>query len=89
MKTGIASDELKGRLPALKDWTQSTSVLYGYWSGLFCYAYSISILLPPQLSMGKSFTPTVVSHITDSMATLNQFQYEPEYLGISASTTNI
>lgn len=25
MKTGVASDELKGRLPALKDWTQSTS----------------------------------------------------------------
>jgi cell division protein FtsI (penicillin-binding protein 3) len=37
---------------------------------------------------GKVFTPTVVSHITDSYGDIvKQFQYEPEYLGISASTT--
>ncbi len=87
-KTGVANDELKGRLPALKDWTQSTSYYMAIGQGFSVTPIQLVSAAAAIVNGGKVFTPTVVSHITDSYGDIvKQFQYEPEYLGISASTT--
>ncbi|HNK94458.1 MAG TPA: penicillin-binding protein 2, partial [Leptospiraceae bacterium] len=88
MKTGIASDELKGRLPALKDWTPSTSYYMAIGQGFAVTPIQLVSAAAAIVNGGKVLTPTVVSHIANSYGeVIKQFQYEPEYIGISQSTT--
>lgn len=88
MKTGVASDEQKGRLPALKDWTPSTSYYMAIGQGFSVTPIQLVSAAAAIVNGGKVLTPTVVSHITDSYGEIvKQFQFEPEYLGISEITT--
>lgn len=88
IKTGILNDELKGHFPALKDWTASTSYYTAIGQGVSVTPVQLVTAAAGVVNGGRIFTPTIVSHITDSYGEIiKQYQPDPEFIGITDSTT--
>jgi cell division protein FtsI/penicillin-binding protein 2 len=82
-KTGILQDEMKGRLPLLKDWTPSTSYYMSIGQGFSVTPIQLVSAAASLVNGGKIINPTILSHITNSYGeVVKQSQIQSESLDL-------
>jgi cell division protein FtsI/penicillin-binding protein 2 len=88
MKTGILQDEMKGRLPQLKDWTPSTSYYMAIGQGFSVTPIQLVSAAASLVNGGKVITPSILSHISNSYGEIvRQNQIQSENLNLREDTS--
>jgi cell division protein FtsI (penicillin-binding protein 3) len=88
LKTGLLQDELKGRLPALKDWTPSTAYYMAIGQGFSVTPIQLVTAAASLVNGGKMIKPSILSHITNSYGEIiKQYDVQYENIGLREDVT--